>query len=352
MAVREGFHVTTLDAFADSDTRSVAQSSHMLKLQDGVIDMEVFQSQVAAFNLSQFDAVLYGSVFDNAPHCLRWLEQHVAVKGNRAETLAAVQDKPRFFTSLQQLGIPFPHTVYDAVSASVNEGWLVKRSQACGGAHIQKWCGEVVPTGAYLQRQIPGMPVSLLFYANGESACKIGFNRLLVRDAAEFPFQFAGAVSRYVMPDAAAKVLLDAAQKLTRHYWLQGMNSLDAILTDEGVWILELNPRLSASASLYPAMPLIRMQLDLQADGFFSGGPGDLPSCSEMIVFADKDIVIPESMRYPAWVADIPVAGQTIPKHNPVCSVLAQADTPDAALALLMQRYNQLKIQLKTCLEP
>lgn len=347
MAVREGFQVTTLDAFADADTRAVAQAAHLLKLCGDAIDEGAFKSQLLELNSPPFDAVLYGSVFDAAPDCLRWLERQVSIKGNCADTLTAIQDKPAFFRILQQLEIPFPQTVYRVDSASANTEWLIKRPQASGGAHVRIWYGEALVAHEYLQQKMQGLPVSLLFYANGKAVCKIGFNRLLTRDCIEYPFQYAGAVSRFSMPDHAADILLDAAQKLTDYYQLEGINSLDAILINDGVMVLELNPRLSASANLYPGMPLIRMQLGLQADDFFSGDFGGQPSCSEMILFADKDIVIPENMSFPAWVADIPVAGQTIPKHNPVCSVQAHADTHEAAYGLLIERFNQLKTSLE-----
>lgn len=347
MAVREGFQVTALDAFADTDTQAVTQAAHLLKLRGDVVDEEAFKSQLVGLIPSRFDAVLYGSIFDAVPDCLRWLERQAPVRGNCADTLTAIQDKPAFFRLLQQLEVPFPQTVYRAGSVSASLAWLIKQPQASGGAHVQIWHGEALDAREYLQQKLQGLPVSLLFYANGKVVRKIGFNRLLTRDCAEYPFQYAGAVSQFPMPNHAANILLDAAQRLTDYYHLEGINSLDAILINDGVVVLELNPRLSSSANLYPGIPLIRMQLGLQADDFFSGDFDDQLSCSEMIIFADKDIVIPENISFPAWVADIPVAGQTIPKHNPVCSVQAHADTHEAAYDLLVKRFNQLKTSLE-----
>lgn len=347
MAVREGFQVTTLDVFADVDTRAVAQAVHLLKLRGDAIDEEAFKSQLVGLNPSRFDAVLYGSIFDAAPDCLHWLERQAPVRGNCADTLIAIQDKPAFFRLLQQLEIPFPQTVYRAGSVSADAEWLIKRPQASGGAHVRIWHGEALDAHEYLQQKMQGLPVSLLFCANDKAVRKIGFNRLLTRDCIEYPFQYAGAVSRFPMPNHAVNILLDAAQKLTNYYRLEGINSLDAILMNDGVMVLELNPRLSASANLYSTMPLIRMQLGLQTDDFFLRDFGDQLSCSEMIVFADKDIVILEKVSFPEWVADIPVAGQTIPKHNPVCSVQAQAATHEAAYGLLIERFDQFKTSLE-----
>ncbi len=343
MAAREGFQVTTLDAFADNDTRALAQATHLLKLNGDVVDEEAFRSQMLELNPSRFDAVLYGSIFDAAPDGLRWLERQASVRGNSANTLIAIQDKPAFFRLLQQFEIPYPQTVYHVGSASGDVEWLVKRSQTCGGAHVRVWQGETLDTHEYLQQNMQGLPVSLLFGANGKTAHKIGFNRLLTRDCIEYPFQYAGAVSQFAIPSHAANILLDAAQKLTDHYQLQGINSLDAILVGADVFVLELNPRLSASASLYPAMPLIRMQLGLQVDEPEQSGQ----VYAEMIIFADEDMVIPEKIRFPEWVTDVPVAGQGFTKHNPVCSVQAHADTHEAAYGLLVERFSQFKTILE-----
>ncbi len=347
MAWREGFQVTTLDAFADVDTRRVAQTALRLNLQDGTLDVEAFKAQIAHLDLACFDAVLYGSIFDAAPECLGWLAQRGHVVGNLPEVLQCVQHKPDFFRVLQQLGVPFPRTVFDVAKPPTSGLWLVKQSGGCGGAHVRHWYGSRLGVGEYWQEYLLGVPVSLLFCADGQSVCPIGFNRLFVDEAAESPFCYAGAAGGMDMPEQAAKVMLQIAVDLTGFYQLKGLNSLDAILLDDVVHVLELNPRLSASTHLYPDVPLIGMQLGLRKPDDCVDIARQSPARAEWIVYADRDWQVPAEFMFPEWVADVPAQGQSIPKGSPVCTVLADASTHKETLALLWQRRDQLTTYLE-----
>ena len=92
----------------------------------------------------------------------------------------------------------------------------------------------------------------MLFIANGEIAQGLGFNRQLLAPSDRWPYRYGGAVSAYDLPHAAKFSFEVAAQELTQQLGLRGVNSLDAILSIDKLWILELNPRLSATFSLYP----------------------------------------------------------------------------------------------------
>lgn len=351
MAWREGFRVTTLDAFADTDTQRVAQVALRLKLHNGVLDLEAFKAQIIDLDLTRFDAVLYGSIFDAAPECLDWLAQRTHVAGNLSEVLRRVQHKPTFFGVLQRLGVPFPQTVFDTTELPTGGPWLVKQAGGCGGDHVRYWHGERLEAGGYWQQCLPGVPVSLLFYADGQSVYPIGFNRLLVDETADSPFRYAGAVSRMDMPGHAAKTMLQAAVDLTKYYQLNGLNSLDAVLVQDAIegaiYVLELNPRMSASAHLYPDVPLIGLQLGLQAPDVCRRQAGEHKAHAEWIVYANRDWLVPTDFVFPPWVADVPGAGQCIPRCNPVCTVLADAGTHNEALALLWQRRDQLTTDLE-----
>lgn len=347
MAWREGFRVTVLDAFADVDTRRIAQAALPLSLQDGALDAEVFKAQIGHLDLTRFDAVLYGSIFDAVPECLDWLAQRGHVVGNQSEVLRRVQHKPDFFKVLQQFNVPFPQVIFDEVKPPASGQWLVKQSGGCGGVHVRYWHRGRLEAGEYCQQYLPGVPVSLLFYADGQSAYPIGFNRLFVDEAAELPFRYAGAASRMDMPEQAEKVMLQAAVDLTRVYQLKGLNSLDAMLLGDVIHVLELNPRLSASAHLYPDVPLIGMHLGLHKPDGCMDAARQAPARAEWIVYANWDWQAPKDFVFPPWVADVPAAGQCILRGNPVCTVLADAGTHKEALALLWQRRDQLTTYLE-----
>lgn len=347
MAWREGFEVATLDAFADVDTQRVAQAAWQLKLHKGVLDFEAFKVQIAHLDFTRFDAVLYGSIFDSAPECLAWLAQQVHVAGNPPEVLQCVQHTPDFLRVLRRFNVPFPLTVFDGAAPPTSGRWLVKQAGGCGGGHVRYWHGEQLRAGEYWQQYIAGVPVSLLFCADGQSVYPIGFNRLLVDETADFPFRYAGAVSRMDLPEQAAKIMLQAALDLTKYYPLKGLNSLDAVLLDDAIYMLELNARLSASTHLYPDVPLMGLHLGLQEPEVCLGGVKHSPAHAEWIVYAKRDWQVPAGFVFPEWVADIPAEGQFVPRNSPVCTVQASAGTHKEALALLWQRRDQLTTYLE-----
>lgn len=347
MAWREGFRVTTLDAFADVDTRRIAQAALPLSLQDGALDVEDFKAQIGHLDLTSFDAVLYGSIFDAVPECLDWLAQRGHVVGNQSEVLRRVQHKPDFFRVLQQFNLPFPETIFDEAKPPTSGQWLLKQSGGCGGDHVRHWHGERLEAGEYWQQYLPGIPISLLFCADGQSVCLIGFNRLFVDETTESPFRYAGAANGMNIPEQAAKVMLQAAVDLTRVYQLKGLNSLDAVLLDDVIHVLELNPRLSASAHLYPDVLLMGLHLGLQEPEVCLRDAKQSSVYAEWIVYADRDWQVPVGFVFPEWVADVPAQGQSIPKGSPVCTVLADASTHRETLALLWQRRDQLTTYLE-----
>jgi len=51
---------------------------------------------------------------------------------------------------------------------------------------------------------------------------------------------------------------------------------------------------------------------------------------------------VPESVIWPEWCEDRPVAGTSFPPARPVCRLTAEGDTVDTVLALLEIRQQQL----------
>jgi len=127
---------------------------------------------------------------------------------------------------------------------------------------------------------------------------------------------------------------------------LRGLNSLDAVLDGDNLWILELNPRLSATFQLYPNL----LQAHLQAS---AGELVDLPknkmTRAEFVLYADEQLNIPADFIWPDWVADIPfieVNSVAIEQNEPICTVLAQGEDTVTAYQLLIERVEKLKGKL------
>lgn len=161
------------------------------------------------------------------------------------------------------------------------------------------------------------------------------------------PYRYGGAVSHAELPESVKRTLLQAAQRLTSAVGLRGINSIDAIMDGEQAWVLEINPRLSATFDLYRAMPGQRSLFELHLAGCV-GSQADLPQLASQamahhIVYALDEIRLPEDIDWPAWVADLPPPGATIAADEPICTILAEGETAAVAQQRLLERANELQ---------
>jgi predicted ATP-grasp superfamily ATP-dependent carboligase len=386
-AVACGHEVIALDAFIDEETSKICKQTFKLKFDDFRLDESHFKQVFVEINISDVTGFLYGSLFDSCPDILDWVAKQLSVLGNSAEVLKQAKDFS-FFALLDDLNIahpdvflgekscqlPFPHRRESIFFKSAFKGkmdsrlrgndgiekeWLSKRIGGCGGMHIRLANAQKKVENAYFQHKVAGMPISMLFVADGNTAHLIGFNRQLTAPTKSLPYRFAGAISNVVLQPNIQAAFEHAAQKLTSALHLRGICSLDAIVSKNGgesadLWVLELNPRLSATFQLYENLLPQHLQ----------GCAGHLPNISvetsishaQLILYADEALIIPQHFAWPSWVADIPAAAShdsdiktsvKISQHTPICTVLASAKSAELAHTLLLQRAEKLTEMLK-----
>ncbi|NOT15523.1 MAG: ATP-grasp domain-containing protein [Methylotenera sp.] len=348
-AVFCGFEVITLDAFADVQTRAIAKQACQFAYDSHGVNEADFKRVFLQLDLTRVHGVLYGSCFDSKPDLLRWVAQRTRLLGNTPEVMQGAKSAA-FFALLDRFEIQHPD-VYFQGNNQMCEGWLVKQFGGAGGTHVRHYKNNQYPSNVYFQRKIDGEPVSLLFLAHNSTAQVLGFNRQLLAPTDEMPYRFAGAVGNIRLPEQAQYALLEVAQQLTQALGLRGMNSLDAIWTGSALFVLELNPRLSATCALYPNWLTAHLQACVGEAVCLSRKLHH--ACAEMINYAEFDMTIPTDFSWPNWVTDTPPAEDkktsvTISKNQPVCSVRAEADDAEAAYILLQQRMISLKKLLES----
>lgn len=350
-----GHEVIALDAFADRDTQRVSSKTHKLKIhkndQGFSLDAGDFKRVFSSIDLAEIDGFLYGSLFDNCPDLLAWITEYVSIIGNRPEVLQRAKDFS-FFELLDDLNIAHPEVRLQMPDNPAQ--WLAKQLGGSGGMHIKPairakttdyFQRNYFPQ-TYFQKKLAGTPISMLFVADGKTAKTIGFNQQLVAATDEMPYRFAGAVGSIALQPNTYAIFEHAAQQLTKALSLRGINSLDAILEGETLWILELNPRLSATFDLYEN--LFSLHLQGCAGNLTDSLPKIKTSKAQLILYADEVLEIPKDFAWPIWAADIPalVVGEfnvKIAQHMPICSVFAQAESAEIAHALVLQRSDKLR---------
>ncbi|WP_137718182.1 ATP-grasp domain-containing protein [Methylobacillus flagellatus] len=379
LAVAAGYRVTVIDAYADEDTRALAEQVLTVSCDERGFEAAAFAAALIQLDSSSMTGMVYGSGFEARPDLLELAQAFLPVLGNGADVVRRCKQPQHFFPLLQSLGLPYPPTrlpeansqAWSAIKPAAGDAWLYKRGGGCGGLHVQP--ADTVPGmagDAYLQRKLAGRTLSLLFVADGHDMQPVGVHAQWLSPGAHAPYRYGGAVSLNQERPACYPALLQAAQTLTRALGLRGLNGIDVIEhgplaaeletgsgafprrhAEAGFHLLELNPRPTATVTLYPA------QSD-QPDLFslhIAACQGVLltaPSCSAVhahaVVYAVHAVTIPAGLRWPPWVSDIPSAGACIAADSPLCSVHASADDAAAARALVQQRLAEMQAWLRS----
>lgn len=325
---------------------------------------ELDQGAVA---LSQFVGFVYGSGFEAQSDLLQKVAELIPVIGNSSATLAAVKNASVFFATMQKLNIKHPETFEQLPADADLSLYVHKFSGGSGGVHIKPATSAQthLADNHYFQHKIEGLSVSLLFIANGDEVQIVGFNEQWLSASEQLPFRYGGAVSHAVLSIDVQQQLQRAAQRLTLAFGLVGLNSLDAIVHKtstgvEQVYVLEINPRLSATVDLYRAgdtalfcrhmQACLSKQLTCDIDSQFQDATR-ASSNAHAIVYADIDVVLMAGMVWPSWVTDSPTQINTplrILAGEPVCSVRAFASTAEAAKKEALTRVQQIKNLLQS----
>ncbi|MEO6117877.1 MAG: ATP-grasp domain-containing protein [Methylotenera sp.] len=361
-AKRAGYRVTAIDAFADQQTVDLADKTIVIDYNEYGFNADALLTAVSALELSQYAGFVYGSGFDAQPELLQQLANLLPLIGNTPLTVSAVKTASSFFAALNALDLLFPEINHQLSNADIKATHLQKFAGGCGGTHIRfaDIDSELTPNH-YYQQYVKGRSVSLLFIANGEEVNVIGFNEQWLSPTLDKPFQYGGAVGHVSLAQKTQQQLIDAAIKLTKKFGLIGLNSLDAVIQnsatqDDLVYVLEINPRLSATFDLYDDAEFNLFDLHLDAclkkskfnSQFYSALQAVKTSKAHAIVYAASDIQVSASFYWSDWVVDTPhfptkhlaTRFETIKilANQPICTVTAYASQAEGSKQLAQTR--------------
>jgi methenyltetrahydromethanopterin cyclohydrolase len=338
-----GLMPLVIDLFADLDTQAYAQDFRQVKSLAQSDLAAAINYFVEAYAVTQ---VIYGSGFENYPESLYYLASRLTVLGNHPDVFAKQLDKPVFFTALASLHVPYPEVAFSPPAQGM---WLIKPRQGQGGIGIEYYrTGDNAKASVYWQRFQQGQPHSVLFLADGQHMQVIGFNRQwCVGLSATQAFVFSGVINSCELSDTHKTEIIGWLKQLVPVFGLKGLNSLDFIYFEGHSYVLEINPRPSASMQLYvPDLLAQHVQAclgTLVADGRLTLPP----EVGYQIVYADAKILIPDQFAWPTWCMDLPGSGNICHTGQPICSIIAhQKQSASVAEQLLIQQqflFNKLK---------
>lgn len=245
--------------------------------------------------------------------------------------------------------------------------WLKKDSLSSGGRcvsriGVDRFHEESVLLGPseYLQQETAGVPCSATFLANcHQPPVLLGCTMQICGEKGlnATGFQFCGNAGPLKLPDSVTEQLLDIASCLANRWPLRGVFGVDFMLNDGDVFVIEINPRLTASHEIHEGETPGRLPHLLQhCFAFQPPAPqvSSQPSASanvnglrcRFILYSDRSFILTTRhhehmmrMRRPLnennglfWISDIPHPESAIAAGAPFCSINMTIDKSDDLL--------------------
>ncbi len=338
-AQRAGYRPLVVDFFDDLDTRNLAAANLMAAATERGFEAPELLAQLQRL-AAERDPVglVYGGGFEDRPALIAELARHFPLYGNSAEVVARVKDPRNLADLCRRLAIPHPEIRFELPPDPAN--WLVKRAGGGGGLHIAPAPGRCLGPGDYYQRRVEGRPVSALLLGNGGTASSLGLSEQWTATNSEKPFRFGGAVRPARLAAGHAAQIADAAEKIGSAAELVGLNSIDFLVGDNGYHLLEINPRPGATLDIFADRNGFLFAAHLAAcRGRMPQEPLLFsPAGATAILYTPRDLEHMPPLDWPDWCLDRQKPGTRLHKGDPVCTVSAAAETPEAARALVDER--------------
>jgi predicted ATP-grasp superfamily ATP-dependent carboligase len=219
--------------------------------------------------------------------------------------------------------------------------------------------------GAYLQQYIEGEAASAVFVAAGGRANLLGATRqLLGRDfALERAFLYAGSLGPLELRAEELSRLRRLGELLAARFGLAGLFNIDFVRANDTLWVIEVNPRYSASIEVLErvmGVESIRLHVVACQRGEINPCHIQTPQgfAGKAIVYARSNAIVTLSLEelikkwnrpgQPAGIADLPRVGDKIEASQPVVTVFAEADTAKIVEAELRRRVAEVQRALGT----
>ena len=346
-ARRAGYLPLVVDAFGDLDTREAANAFQVVPdaMRTGFRAKPVLAAldALVASALSPPIGLVLGSGFEDKPRLIDVLDRRYKILGCGAETVRQCKDPRILFPLLDELGIAHPETRLHPPDDPV--GWITKRIGGSGGRHIRFCTPESrAKPRRYFQLCIGGTQISVSAVVADGIATDV--TRQWCSHAPRLPFRYSGAVTVPCENAPTYAQMLSAVDQLSRGLQLKGLVSFDFIVTDDAAYLLEINPRPGASLDVIDTPDGARFHAHVMAARenklYFGQGRDALVCKAAHLVHADRGGITLGAVPWPEWSADRGAPGTIVPVGAALATVFAEAETPEAAVALARTRLVHL----------
>lgn len=373
-----GLKALSIDYFGDYDSKHTGNNISL---------MRDLQRPFTAKNLAQVAMeqpagyIVYGGNLENHPASVRSLATKHQVLGNDARALKKARNLAYMRELLQDSPAHLPDNLLhpttidkNAAAGKSKKSWLVKNFHSGGGVNI-RWYhpGERIKKREYLQQHIEGVNLSATFLADGTHSQLLGISEQLIgmEEYGSHAFKWSGNVYPWRCQNLATghelwHTLAVVAMKLTQGCGLKGLNTLDFILNQQGVYLLEVNPRFSASVELlerFDSNSLLPAHVAVCLGGTLSQSIEMLPqgrqaaehhltlqegnTLMKVVLYAKKHLVVEDNEIFIQLKAhDIPFNGDVFRKGDPLCTLVRETNSRKKCQVAMQEAVKELDSKL------
>ena len=343
-AAHAGFAPLSIDVFGDDDMRAMSVSSVKLDggLADGLTPDKVVGAVDALIRVHDPIGLVYGAGFEHQPETIAAIARKVQVFGNEAANLQRAKDPLVLARVCAAHGIRHPQVQFSAPDEP--ELWLLKKRGGSGGDHIAvaETPSRLRPD-SYFQRRVGGRNISALFLASEKQAEIIGLSMQWAAPTRSSPFRYGGAAGPIEIELSHAREIARSVALIASEFDLIGLNSADFLVSDDAVWLVEINPRPGATLDVFESneAPLFARHI-AACEGCLTPASRSMTFKAAEIVYAPHDIVVRGRANWPDWAVDRSAPGTLIAAGDPLCTTLGVGATVGLAHACARERARRI----------
>jgi predicted ATP-grasp superfamily ATP-dependent carboligase len=330
-ARRAGYTVYALDRFGDVDMERCATKAQIIEN----MDENELQRNISSFGSA--DAIVLGPGFEHLK-CENALN-------NPEEIMEEAGNKSKLPKKLGSMGIPHPVTDLVDRAECMRFPLMVKPISGSGGMK-NIIVRNVEELNLFRERKdshefiaqefVEGIPCSSSVISTGDEAVVVAVNEQLIGVPwlTRLPFAYCGNITPF--ETKFREEIEEYSKQIAIEFKLQGSNGVDFMLTDKGVYVIEVNPRFQGS------IDTVELSTGLNVfDAHIKSFSGELPElrgprcfAAKNIIYVDKKLKINKNIsdtliKYmrKGKAADIPCPGLEVSPDEPVTTILATART-------------------------
>ena len=235
--------------------------------------------------------------------------------------------------------------------------------------------GRAARAPRYFQEQIEGLPASAVYTGSGEGANCLGVTRQLLglpwcgANRGADRFRYCGSIGPLEFSPLLARRFEELGSAIARSFALIGLFGVDAIVRDNEIWAIEVNPRYTASIEILERTSSVNaVHFHVQAFSASSASSafqtlkrrerGGRRAAGKAVLYAPANLAV--GVAFLDWteslnsgrecpaIADIPSPGIDIRAGQPIVTVFAEDSDERSVLnglkALAIEAYRNLAV--------